>query len=409
MPIRIKIPNEYKDGYKKIRNRFIAIAFVISFCAILFSGILLYAFKVFIESNPPTIYGISTAQVEEVIPPVPKESISGGKSPVAPPIDIIISADIQEVNITTVDFPSDNNGNGNGNGIGDGIGDGIGPGEGPGAGMGSEKKSDSGFRGQFWDLKRLRNGKPSPFELPRANTATLSMLSRFYNSNWDTKQFESYYKSPRQLNTSCFYMPFSLDKEATNAYDPTGRFKLKEGRWVAIYRAKVQAPQSGTFRFVGIGDSVLSVRFNGKNVFTSSMHTITDGTFFGAERESFRRDKTFYPYSTIKVWNEEAGLGGFIAGDDFEVRQGDWYDMDVMISEIGGGFFGFCLLIDEVSDKSPRPKTKCGQPIFQLFRTMLVAPSCEELYKTMRYPDDGSDNVEMPYDPDSSVWPARPR
>lgn len=42
---------------------------------------------------------------------------------------------------------------------------------------------------------------------------------------------------------------------------------MKPSRWIAIYRGKVRAPKSGTFRFVGAGDDVIAVRFNNQNVF----------------------------------------------------------------------------------------------------------------------------------------------
>ena len=58
---------------------------------------------------------------------------------------------------------------------------------------------------------------------------------------------------------------------------------------------------------------------------------------------------------------------------------------------------------------------KDGKPIFQLFRTNFSAPTVESLYETIPEENKQSDAEgevmllkEIPYDPDSRIWEAKP-
>lgn len=415
MPIRIRIPQESQNLRKQNRRKRIMLSFGLSALFLFITGIILVSITTLIlnQVEPNMVTYIPPDEPE---PPQQKKvkDISSNTNPSTPPVQLITTATSSEVNIAVPEIVGTGMDFGSGLDMGGGLGDGAGP----GGGMGGIKAENSTFAGQFWDLKKLKSGEDSPLKSGFASTTEmLKLLSKFYNDGWKTPLFDRYFKSPTKLYTTCFYMPFSQDEEAVNAFDPEGRIGLKPQRWVAVYTAKVQAPKSGKFRFVGFGDTILAVRFNQKNVLATGLHTIENGKPYGTREESYRRSHEFFEYASCMPWNssesgDDYGGCGFLAGTPFEVKAGEWYDMEVLVTEIAGTGFGFCLLIDDMTDTVPKAKTPEGLPIFQLFRTAFVSPSAEESYANIKHPimdeDDKVEMVDPPYDPASGLWAARP-
>lgn len=383
--------------------------------------ILLWITKVFIATTPDPEFVIYSPHEEEAPQEQKKrEEISVNAPPVTPPLtDIVVTNPVNpvsdftlDIDVTT-DMPISDTGMLGGMG-GDGLGDGVGRGSRRG-GMGGSK-AGSAFAGVFYDLKKKRDGSDSALKPVLANTEVLNLESRFYNTRWELSVFSLYYRAKQQLYASCFYMPNCMDEEACNAYDPEGKLGLKPSRWVAVYRAKVKAPVSGTFRFVGYADSLMAVRFDGKNVLACGLHDLVKAEWSkwtlppdaAADSYKIAAERGFVPYKECERWNEQTG--GFAPGEPFTVKAGQWYEMQVMVSEIGGIGFGFCLFIDEVDAEKKR--TKDGQPLFQLFRTDFSEPSGASAYEAIKYPIPGDDEGKMrtdpPYDPDSRVWQAQP-
>ncbi len=329
---------------------------------------------------------------------------------------IIVSPTTQAMNLSPSDMgegiPYGLTAMGDGEGFG---GDGSDGGSGDGgAGLGSSDEIASAFVGEFWDLKRSRNKSKSKYYPAEKSPDVHRFLSSFFKHGWQRSRFAPFLKSPVNLYATCFYMPNASDLEATHAYDPAGKYGLEKSRWVIIYRAQVQAPKTGRFRFIGAADSVMGVRFNRKNVLNVGLHNLNTGQWGDSDIYDGKHPK--YLYKSTEVWSELCQ--GFTAGDIFSVRQGEWYDMEVLISEIGGGNFGFCLLIDELieGESASMKMTEGGVgwgetvskrvPVFQLFRTQLVEPDAEEIYGTMMYSED-AERIDPEYDEDSYVWAAR--
>lgn len=288
-----------------------------------------------------------------------------------------------------------------------GLGDGAGESSLGSSGLGSREPLPNGFCGRLWDLKKKPNGSDSALVQSSGNDEALSVESRFFNGGWNPSVFSPYFQSRIKLYTSCFFMPNAMDHEAVRAYDPEGRMKLKPCRWVAVYRAKVRAPRSGKFRFVGAGDSVLAVRFNGKNVLSCGFHDLSKSEWNAwhvISNPDCLQGREVIPYSGCEFWNEQ--FGGFVAGEEFTVDSEEWYDMQVMVSELGGGNFGFCLLVQDMDDENATT-TEDGKPLYQLFRTSFIEPSAEELYEKIQFKDDEL-RVNPPYDKDSMIWEAKP-
>lgn len=415
MAIRFRIADTARDSMESLRYRTRRRAIILM--AIILSILLtiLYVTKILISSPPqPEFIVYQGESVEDVMQTAPKmQDISGGKPPTAPPVAPIIASvtDIAQPTFTMdVDMDTPSPLNQGFDSLGGGLGDGMGEGSGRG-GMGG-KKIDSGFVGYFWDLKRSADGSKSAYDDESSNRQVLELESNFYNKKWDPGMLIMYMRAKIQLYSTCFFLPNCKDEEAVHAFDRSGKQGLKKSRWLALYRAKVKAPASGTFRFVGAADTVMAVRFDGRNVLACGLHNLRNAKWnewldYKEEKEK----RSLVQYKGTSAWNQT--MGGFEVGDPVTVKKGEWYEMQVMISEIGGGEFGFCLLIDE--EESEQRETKDGAPLFQLFRTAFSAPTVESAYEDVSDQNKVSDAEsevtllkEIPYDPDSRIWEAKP-
>ncbi len=373
-------------------------------------AIVFWVSKIFLARETEATFLVYQPEAEETQEaPRPRE-LSSNVRVSAPQMDIIVADSASDVSfMTSVEIDTEGlvmDGNALAEGLGgDGLGEGMG--EGGGSGLGSSSRTDNAFEGRFWDFKRTPNGGDSRLRDVAGNRQVLSLLSQFYNGGWNTTTFSPYCESRTRLYASCFYLPNCMDQEASNAYDPDGRMRLKPSRWVALYRARVQAPKSGRFRFVGAGDSVMAVRFDGRNVLACGFHNLATAEWNGLHvisNPSALQGREIIDYQSCDFWNEQ--FGGFVAGEPFEVRAGEWYEMQVLVSEIGGGNFGFCLLIDDMDEEGGKT-SEDGKPLFQLFRTSFIEPRAAEVYETIKYKDMEL-ATDPPYDADSSVWVARP-
>ena len=381
--------------------------------------VILAVCKVFIPQQPdPTFVPyVVTDEVDDQPQQKERPESAEPPAPAAPTIvpDIIVSTATPTLDSFVLDVdptlvPNTSASDLTGSSLG---GDGLGKGSGGSkkGGMGGKEMVESSFLGTFWDFKRTKDGKDSQFgaKNPYASPEVLGLETRFYTKYWDLAVFSPYYTAKQKLYATCFYMPNCLDKEACHAYDPDGKMGLKETRWAALYRAKVRAPESGKFRFVGAADSVMAVRFNGENVLACGLHDLNTSTMNRWVPDTYpdaTKGRELIAYTSCEVWNDM--MGGFVAGQTFTVKRDEWYDMQVLISEIGGRGFGFCLLIENLDEENGK-KTKDGKPLLQLFRTALSEPTSKSAYEAMDPANvDETALTDMPYDTDSSIWEAKP-
>ncbi len=257
-------------------------------------------------------------------------------------------------------------------------------------GFGGVEPSGSTLTGTFYDFKQTAGGAPTNI----TPDAAALLMKDFVTSGWKESKFAKYYKSPTKLYNSHIFITRRSATEAPKAFKCAD--KVKDSRWCAIYRGKIVAPKSGTFRFVGAGDDAIVVRFDGKNVFDYGWYqlTMTKGSataggeyykFMTGEskndvtRKEFRKAgiyKNFpvpmYKYSGMNHWNN--ALGGLAAGTEFTVEANQAYPIEILISEIPGGEFGAVLLIEEIGARDVKKDKQFGTPILPLFRTNYSQP-----------------------------------
>lgn len=408
-------------------NRFSA--FAASAACIVLGGGMLFFTAVYIAMEQEAEFITYVSPVEDAPPrPAPTTAKLSAKAAapsaaaVAP--SVIVAAAAAPVAMAQVEVPlGDDFGDGLGIDIGMGMEVGLGDGLGEGGdGLGSSQGGGSALEGTFYDLKQTKNGAPNANAADgRVNKdAVITVLSDFIKT-WNPAALNKFYQSPTKLYAGNFCIPACNANYAPFAFQCQD--KVKPAGWVAVYRGRVRAPKSGTFRFVGTGDEVIIVRFNREIVLEAGYilpglgKTYTETHIAGKNKGAadFRRfeagilngtDKVhkgyeFFPHPDTPLWNAE--LGGLMAGKEFRVTEGQIYPIEVLITEVPGGAFGMALFIQETTHgKSKDYKT------LQLFRTNFSQPDGAELKKLIgSYADRGE--IKVPYyDAGSLVWPAVP-
>ena len=315
-----------------------------------------------------------------------------------------------------------------------GLGDGLGAGDlgdgmgGGGDGLGSKEGGGSTLEGTFYDLKLKPNGAPSGLKGGAENqNSVIEALSKFF-ANWNANELNKYYKSETKLYASSWYLPVAQAKYAPIAFEvgdpnqPEEKWECKPSAWLAVYRGRVIAPKSGKFRFIGTGDDFLAVRFDGKTVLDAGYRLPTrwdkknpkaawvsghgDGEAFRADIAS-GKDKKRKDYKFIKgipgckIWDDE--LGGLIAGTPFKVEEGEAYDIEIAISEIPGGKFGFVLFIEDVTDGANNSAKQ-----YDLFRTCDTNPDVDKVMQALKDAKCHAGDNRIPFNEDSWVWECVP-
>ncbi len=429
MALHIQMSEDAEKDMKKtyIRNQVTSI--LVSLLCILLGGGALYCAVILIVQEPPAVFVSYVPPAENAAPtnnPTTQELTSKASSPseaVSPAV--IVSTGAAPVQMAAVEIEAADVDLGSGidfsmgfgsGGIGDGLGDG-------GSGLGSGKSGGSALEGTFYDLKLTRSGAKTPIapasEGARPNMA--GVLEVYYNftKGWNAGVLNKYYKAPTKLYASNFYLPNCDAKYGPKAYQCES--KVKPSAWIAVYRGNVKAPKSGKFRFVGTGDDLLVVRFNKKTVLEAgwaipSKYTPGSGkdnwgadkAYQQAIRDGKDKDHKDYEYVPLPGGWEWNNIGGMSAGTPFEVKEGQTYPIEVMISEGPGGKFGFALLIEDI-DGNPQGKKPAGDRVYDLFRTNFSLPSEEEISKLLSDAGFPLQKKQFPkYNPDSLIWVAVP-
>ena len=294
-------------------------------------------------------------------------------------------------------------GNGTGKGFGDGAGMGLTPG---GTGLanpfGMIDPNAAALEGTFYDLKQTRKKKPSDV----TNESIRDIIHEFTNRGWKESILDDYYQASQKLYQTKIYIPIMSAEGAPAAFNCEK--EVQPSRWIVVYRGMVTPPRSGKFRFVGGGDDVLVVRFNGKHVFDHGFTSGTSGVYLAGkgirvlkeeEEDAGMLEKLeedypmklpvqFHQYDTTRNWN--GTIGGLAVGKEFEVEAGKNYPIEILISEIPGGLFCASLLIEEIGEKYQASTN--GSPVFPLFRLDASLPEPTK-----------ADNAP-PYDPKGPVW-----
>ena len=196
--------------------------------------------------------------------------------------------------------------------------------------FGGDVDEQSALVGRFYDLKQpVAEGAK-----PLTRTAVVQKIREFDEKEWDQSVFDAYYSPAVRLYAPYFYLPrckASYGPEAFQCNGQEGSRKVAPSGWVVVYRGIVTAPEDGFFRFAGMGDDTLMVRFDNKLVLEAGWSIPTQGDMVLGTKRSYQEELTsnknkraFYSYKQTPHWNKV--LGGIPTGEVFKVKKGKKYD-----------------------------------------------------------------------------------
>jgi len=242
--------------------------------------------------------------------------------------------------------------------------------------------------GNFYDFKQLRTGKPNPDYVPDVKKgSTLDggaghlagvEVKNFVDKNFSRSSLYKFFVAPDPLYTTQVFVPSMNADAAPAAFNVD---KVAKGKaWMVLYRGKVSPPVTGTYRFVGGADDMLVVRMDGRIVLDGGIHPVTK-----VEPDAPRYK--YPPFSGSGVFPK-----GFMIGKSMQLRAGQFYDINIAISEAPGGVFNAFILFEQEGVKYDT--TSDGSPILPIFR---VAPGNTE-----------PSNAAPPFMPNGPIWKALP-
>jgi len=262
-----------------------------------------------------------------------------------------------------------------------------------------DAKAD-GITGVFYDLKQTKNGKPTGLN----DAQVQEVIREFVTKGWKDHTFADFYQAPERLKQTRIFIPMMNAAKAPEAFHCEK--EVQPQKWVVVYRGNVVAPKNGKFRFVGGGDDVLAVRFNGQPVFDYGYTLAYLGLSIQNARALAEKDfakearKSHFPmsyplqvrnYPNIGHFSRAAELAGIASGPEFQVEANVTYPIEILISEIPGGYFSSLLFIEESGAAS---STSGDTSLLPLFRMSTDLPA---------------DSKELPpYEKNSPVWQSRP-
>jgi hypothetical protein len=223
-----------------------------------------------------------------------------------------------------------------------------------------------GLRGHFYDLKQTPDRKPTEIKADGqydANrnwtpsmSAHLKLMDDFFSQNWDEKLLQGYYQAKDSVVTYQVFIPGMSANKAPEAF--AVEKEVKPSHWIVLYKGTVTAPKDGSFRFLGKPDDTLAVRFDGQNVLLANLQKMASEPMFTDKATPSRKD------------------GDLWIGKWFQVERGKSYPIEILISELPGGYFTACLMIEERGMFYPARTFPplAGKPAYPVFQTKKGIP-----------------------------------
>ncbi len=235
----------------------------------------------------------------------------------------------------------------------------------------------SGLTGRFFDLKQTRDGVPT-----KMTPGLFSkVLVDFVNTGWPESTLTKYYCAPHHLTFTQLFLPWMSDKLGPKAFGLEN--DINPRMWIVYYKGRVQAPDSGTYHFVGAADDMLFVRFNGQ--------TVLEGGFFHIPT-GWKGEGAYTPIGYQKIKD------GYPKGTAFTVEAGKSYPIEILFGEDIPTAMSATLLIEKDGESYQHDARM--NPILPLFRTGdFPLPSLDALQPNLTYP---------PHQEGGPIWPAEP-
>ncbi len=282
--------------------------------------------------------------------------------------------------------------------------------------FGSSRGTGNEFIGTFYDLKQGPDGTLTDIgeaaakdSFARGNQLlACKIIKGFVGSGFNEGRMKDYFKAPKLKYNTVFMMPTMDANAAPTAFGVQDQ--VKPSYWLCHYKGQMAAPETGRYRFCGLGDDVLVVRVARKVVLDACWpELIGQMTSWDARDENNRRfpldnrglgggvnfndiyaqiDKAG-GYNGSVVWgaairnlrmNGEPYSAGYfelssrmVIGDWISLKKGQVVDVDILIGEIPGGKFMARLLVEQEGKEYKMVQCDAGKrPVLPAFKTTPV-------------------------------------
>ncbi len=226
--------------------------------------------------------------------------------------------------------------------------------------FGGSKSFGNELSGSFYDLKQTMTSEPTGITIEEYD----EVLFRFLRG-WDERHLsEKYFRAPNSKFAIAFIMPEMSASAAPKAFGVGD--VVKPMQWLAYYKGQISAPETGKYRFCGMGDDVLYVRVKRKLVLDASWSSI-----YGKAGWTSDEKREF-----------KLGHGTMVVGDWISLKKGVPVSIEVLIGERPGGKFGCQLLIEQKGGEYKMVGSEENQrPILPIFKLKDIP---DEVVKKMK-------------------------
>lgn len=308
--------------------------------------------------------------------------------------------------------------------------------------FGRNRGTGKEFIGILYDLKQSPEGRLTEIgersetdiaagDTYNRNTQEFAcrVIKGFVGSGFNEARLKKYFKAPKRKYATSFIMPPMTAESAPQAFDVEDQ--VRGSYWICHYKGTITAPETGRYRFCGIGDDVLVVRIGRRVVLDACWpELIGHTTSWKSQDDNNRKFPLDQDQNSLKgtgisflnLFSQVEKADGYngaaiwgntlrslspnlsertymimasrqVIGDWIELKKGQPIEMDVLIGEIPGGNFKCRLLIEQQGRKYTMVQCDAGlRPVLPIFKT---APINEKMIGQMQL-DPNAMTVEGP-------------
>ena len=255
--------------------------------------------------------------------------------------------------------------------------------------FGSNRSSGNELIGTFYDLKQTKDGQP----ISMSNSKYHAALAHFVGS-WKESRLDDYYQAPMKKYATFFMTPFMPASEGPKAFAVDN--VVKPSHWAALYKGYIAAPETGYYRFCGLGDNIMVVRVRRRIVldacYLSSQGDVTDWKSDADEHMK---------WPAVLTDLHPAQYERMPLGDWIKLTKGKPEKIEILIGEAGGGDCYFKLMIQQRGVEYKQVPFNCK------FRLAIDKPESGTrpvlpIFKTREIPKELQSKIKI--DPDVSTY-----
>ncbi len=223
--------------------------------------------------------------------------------------------------------------------------------------FGSNQSMGNELTGTFYDLKQTDDRKSTNMTIGKYDNKVKNFLS-----GWKENTFKNYFQAPKKKYATAIAMPFMQATEAPKAFDVADI--VGPALWVIHYQGRFAAPETGKYRFCGLGNDLMFVRVKNRLVLDASWYKPGNFTHVAGRLSGWHSDDENNRKFRLA---ERSGL--MAIGDWIKLTKGEAVDLEVLIGERAGS--GFCsLLLIEQQDKTYKmvPTKNGPRPVLPIFK-----------------------------------------